>query len=1792
MNLFGCVGRQSMKPVHPGISVACLRLGSAWIGLAVLLLVVPFGRAQSVTTQHNDISRSGANANETILSPANVNITNFGKLFSFPVDGWVYAQPLYVPGLTMGAGTPQAGTTHNVVLVMTQHDSVYAFDADSNLGANSNPLWQISLIGSGEKTVANSDLSCGDIIPEIGITSTPVIDPTTNTLYVVAKTTVNDTTFIQRLHALDLTTGQEKFGGPVALSGSVPGTGNGSSSGTLNWDPKWQNNRASLLLVNGVVYIASGSHCDNGPWHGWILAYNATTLRQTGVWCTSPNSLGSGIWGGGSGLAADIPSGKPYGRIFAATGNGVFDATTPYTNAMDYGDSIVKLDLNNGVPTMNSSGTVVGDDFTPHGQSALNNSDEDQGSGGTTLLPNSMLAQVGKSGIIYVLNRENLGGYNPNNTKDPGEAADIGGVWGAPAYWNGSLYVWGQNDHLKAFSFTNGVLSANPTSTSKESSSPNPDTYSPTPSISANGTTNGIVWSLVTDNAQTQGREILYAHDASNVANLLYSSGSTGSESNFTRDNPGNSVKFIVPTVVNGKVYVGSETQLSVFGLLNGTPQAAPPAISPASQSFNPSLQVTITDSTTGATIYYTTDGTTPTTASTKYSSPFTITATTTVNAIAAGSGLLESSVASASYTLSTQTAMPTFAPAPGFYTDVQSVAISTTTPNATIYYTTNGTTPTTSSTKYTGPISVGATETLSAIAVASGLSNSPVASGVYTIELGGVTSISFATGFSGGGMNLLGSAKVNGSALELTDGGSSEAAAAWYQVEANIQTFSTDFTFQITPGTNPTADGFTFTIQGNNSTALGLSGGGLGFQEIPNSVAVKFDLYSNNGEGPDSTGLFLNGTIPTIPAVDMTSSGVNLHSGDPMHAHLGYDGTTLTLTLTDTTTNATFTTSWTVDIPGTVGDTAGFVGFTAGTGGNTAVQNILNWTYSSGVSQAAATPTFSPAGGTYTTAQTVTISDTTSGASIYYTTNGTTPTTSSTKYTAPITVSSSETLEAIAVASGFTQSAVGSATYTIGSGSTVINLGGGFTAGAMVLNGKASLSGTRLRVTDGGTGEASSAWYSSPVNVQQFTTNFSFQITGGTNPTADGFAFVIQGGTSTALGPSGGGLGYGASGGGGIPNSMAVKFDLYNNNGEGPDSTGLYVNGAAPTVPALDMTSSGVNLHTTDIFNVQMSYDGSNLTMTITDATTNATFTHTWAINIPGTVGANTAYVGFTGGTGGYTAIQDILSWTMSSTASQPPAATPTFSPAAGTYATAQTVTISDTTSGATIYYTTNGTTPTTSSTKYTSPITVSSSETVEAIAVASGFSQSAVGTAAYTISTQQAATPTFSPAGGTYTTAQTVTISDTTSGATIYYTTNGTTPTTGSTKYTAPITVSSSETLEAIAVASGFTQSAVGSAAYTISTQAATPTFSPAGGTYTTAQTVTISDTTSGATIYYTTNGTTPTTSSTKYTAPITVSSSETLEAIAVASGFTQSAVGSVTYTIGSGSTVINLGGGFTAGAMVLNGKASLNGTRLRVTDGGTSEASSAWYSSPVNVQQFTTNFSFQITGGTNPTADGFAFVIQGGTSTALGPSGGGLGYGALSGGGGLPTSIAVKFDLYSNNGEGPDSTGLYVNGAAPTVPALDMTSSGVNLHTTDIFNVQMSYDGSNLTMTITDATTNATFTHTWAINIPGTVGANTAYVGFTGGTGGYTAIQDILSWTMSSTASQPPAATPTFSPAAGTYATAQTVTISDTTSGATIYYTTNGTTPTTASTVYTTPISVSSSETVEAIAVASGF
>ena len=536
------------------------------IALAALFAATVAASAQtSVTTWHNDIGRTGQNLNETILTPSNVNATQFGRLFSQPVDGQVYAQPLYLPGLTIN------GATHNVIFVATENDSVYAFDADSNGGSSASPLWQASMLtaahgaAAGATTVPYMAVS-GDIQPQYGITGTPVIDPTTNTIYVVSKT-MESGNAVQRLHALDVTTGLEKFGGPVVLAATVTGSGSGSSGGTLTFASLWENQRPGLLLLNGIVYIGFAAHGDNGPWHGWVLAYNAATLQQTSAYCVSPNGLGGGFWMSGAGLAADVVStSKPYGRMFIATGNGDYTATTPYSSNMDYGDSVLNLDLTNGVPT-------VQDEFTPSDQANLDAEDGDVASGGVMVVPTQttgsyphLLVQTGKIGTLYLVNRDNMGGYNTTDQVVQSTQYAVGnvGVWSTPAYWNGTVYYWGSFDNLKAFPLTNGQLITYPIAESSEQ-------YGfpgSTPSISANGTTNGIVWSIDSENYSSSGQALLQAHLASNVATTLYSS-----STNATRDNPGVAIKFTVPTVVNGKVYVGTASQLSVYGLLSAQPQ-------------------------------------------------------------------------------------------------------------------------------------------------------------------------------------------------------------------------------------------------------------------------------------------------------------------------------------------------------------------------------------------------------------------------------------------------------------------------------------------------------------------------------------------------------------------------------------------------------------------------------------------------------------------------------------------------------------------------------------------------------------------------------------------------------------------------------------------------------------------------------------------------------------------------------------------------------------------------------------------------------------------------------------------------------------------------------------------------------------------------------------------------------------------------------------------------------------------------------------------------------------------
>ena len=498
-------------------------------------------------TYHGETFRSGLNPQELALTPSRVNTTTFKKLFTRSVDGQVYAQPLYMANLLVGS------SYQNAVYIATEHDSVYAFNAD---GKTTAPIWKRNFLGTNITTLPKG--SNGLISPEIGITGTPVIDPASKTLYVVAVT-VQSGVVKHMLHALSLTTGAEKYGGPLAISGTYGGVAFASSRHLQ---------RPALLLVNGNVIISFGSHGDALPYQGWIFAYSASGggLHRTGVLSTAPSSNGAAaIWNSGGGPAADTK-----GNIFVVTGNGVFDLNT--VGGASAGNSFLKL-------TLSSGAFHIVDFYTPSNQAQLNTNDLDLGSGGPMIAPTqsgaaapSLILCGGKDGIIYVVNRSNMGHYSATTDHAVqklaiGHPEPINGNWFTPSNWNGYVYFGGMNESVMAFKFANGLLPSSPSSqTTKVFGYPGP-----TAAVSASGTSNGIVWVL--DNSKfvgggldgsvnTSGPSVLHAYRADNLSVELYNSGQAG-----TRDTAGTALKFTVPTVANGHVYVGGAKQLTVYGL-------------------------------------------------------------------------------------------------------------------------------------------------------------------------------------------------------------------------------------------------------------------------------------------------------------------------------------------------------------------------------------------------------------------------------------------------------------------------------------------------------------------------------------------------------------------------------------------------------------------------------------------------------------------------------------------------------------------------------------------------------------------------------------------------------------------------------------------------------------------------------------------------------------------------------------------------------------------------------------------------------------------------------------------------------------------------------------------------------------------------------------------------------------------------------------------------------------------------------------------------------------------------
>ncbi len=515
--------------------------------LLLASLLVASLDAQISTSQY-DNARTGANIHETVLNPRNVEVNRFGRVFRLPVDGDIYAQPLYLPNLAI----PGKGT-HNVVFVATEHDSVYAFDAAAE---PKEPLWKVNFTDSTRQitTIPLENVHCPFLNPEVGITSTPVIDAQSGTLYVLVRTKESGR-FWQRLHALDVRTGREKFGGPVVIRASVESRvkslfGFGPSQ-TIEFLALHENPRAALLLDRGTVYLTWGSSCDVGPYYGWVLAYDARTLRQKGVLNTAPEAALSGIWQSDTGPAADEE-----GNVYTITGNGVFNAAS---GGRDFGDSVIKVGFT-------TAGFAVKDYFTPSDQEQRNRTDADLGSGGPLLVPpqpgsrSRLLIAVGKGHELFVLDRERMGKFRLGNNRHALQMVRLGGgVFGAPAYWNGHIYVSAEDDVLKDFRIEGDRLTL---------SSQGEMRFTPPaaiPSVSANGSQDGIVWLIETVRGHTSNTPaVLHAYDAQDLSLELYSS-----EQNSGRDRAGAALHFTIPVVANGRVYVPSSRELDVYGLLS-----------------------------------------------------------------------------------------------------------------------------------------------------------------------------------------------------------------------------------------------------------------------------------------------------------------------------------------------------------------------------------------------------------------------------------------------------------------------------------------------------------------------------------------------------------------------------------------------------------------------------------------------------------------------------------------------------------------------------------------------------------------------------------------------------------------------------------------------------------------------------------------------------------------------------------------------------------------------------------------------------------------------------------------------------------------------------------------------------------------------------------------------------------------------------------------------------------------------------------------------------------------------
>jgi hypothetical protein len=1768
----------------------------------------------NITAFHYDPFIQGQDTQETILAPSTVNSNTFGKLASLPVDGYTYAQPLYVHGVMI------SGMPHDVAFVATQHDSVYAFDIVKNATTGAvtlTQIWQRSFINpsAGITTITNVDgLSPNhDIQPEVGITGAPVIDPASSTLYVVAKTEEirgdGGFHFVQRLHALDLATGAEKYittgnGGyvigdthvatfannapPVFANETtaimVPGSG-GETSGGANpmvaFSALRENQRPSLQLLNGRVYVAWASHGDTGPYHGWVVGFNETTLQPEKIFNTAPNASGVGIWQSEGALSTD-------GRyLYFAVGNG-FNGPNPAFDPThgNYSESVLKID------TM-AAGTVmpVASFFTPFNWQQLDNSDADLGSGGVMLLPDSvgstahphLMVETGKDGHIYLLDRDNLGGFTPGGPNNIVQdvVAGPGGVWGNPAFYqesanSGLIFYHGSGSDSRVFRITNGQIQQVSGNFIAYRSNQTFGFPGAQPVISANGANNpssAVIWEVQTDNYGSQGPATLHAYALPSTAtgNLteLYNSNQAG-----TRDQLSASVKFTSAIVTNGLVLVAqgggpaagnpASGTFNIFGLF------APPTMAPAAPTnlaamglSSTQIQLTWTNpppnqgaQATSVNIFRSTGdnqhyGTMP--VATVAGNATTYTDTVSDPNQVYFYKVQASNVVGNSPFSNEASASPFVQPVLSLV-NAASVAVALTwtrppvannhfnversTSPVFASFTTVATGLTTNTTTYTDtdPALVSSPGVYYYRVRAFSTSGStPFAlSNVIGVKVGpDAGKIDYPAGTPIPPAPPPFDLQANGSAQfadesRLTNA-VNQTGSIFSATPRNILNWTTTFQIRLHEGTQPNyANGFTFTIQAIGANALGQGLAGLGYQGIGNSVAIKFETTTGaaeNGTG-GSTGLFFNGDLPTVPSqngevnIKLDATMVNLDSQSGKIITLSYaynaanpSASVLHESITDPDHMSTpFTHDYTVDIPSLLGvpasgNTIGYAGFTGSSGSNGywELQDVLNWVF---------TPTGPAAPNRLTvvsgaTTNALSWKTTSADDQGYYVERSTNATTGFMRIATLPAGTTTYTDMGLTNPQGYYYrvqqfnhngsggSELDSGYSNVATGAVVGVLFTNFAShSTLAANGNTTFPASPpvLRLTNGNINQASSAWYTTPIGPGAFNTTFTLQDHPGPTGAADSVLFTIQNDPRglTAVGRGGGGGGYD-----GIVKSIGVKFDLYAHGTHSP-LTGLFFNGQLPDSGSMlpgDVPLTGINLGSGDPIQVTLAYDGGTLlTETVTDTVTQAVFTHTYStgMTLAQLIGGTSAYVGFTGGTGGEDATQDILSWSGQFAAATPRLQAGPVAPATAGTSFQVTVRAIDASGNTNI--------------AYTGIVHFASSDPHAMLPGNYTFTPADMGVHTFNI--------TLDTAGP-----QTITINDTNQAqltTTVNVTVNpGATSALGVAGFPSLVLRGAAGTFTVTAqdAFGNLTPGYHGTIHLSSSDMAAT--FANGDGSGLTGNNYTFTAGDNGSHVFRATLNTVGTQS-------ITATDTTTGTITGTQSGISVQQPGQVAIDFSAGFTNHNL--------VTSNGSTTFTGSPavLRLTDGGNGEASSAFYNTPVSTGQFVTTFTFRDTG--NASADSLSFVLQNDPRAlaALGNGGGGGGYGYGTVTGGNPAlkivnSIAVKFDLWTNNTHVP-TTGLFFNGQSPatadqTPPgSQDVTVTGISFASGHPIQVMLAYDGAALTETITDTVTHATFSHTYTVNLAQVIGGYFAYAGFTAGTGGANAIQDILSWTGS--------------------------------------------------------------------------